>query len=116
MAIRIVRAAVLTGFLAAVFLLLLAVGSAVAADVAPSCCAPLAHSAPAQVRLVGDGAALAAQTDTARVPAQSTGSVVQKTGPAAAATARTIDIVVVSALIALALFVWVRNGSTRKGH
>jgi hypothetical protein len=115
-AIRIVRAAVLTGFLAVVFMLLVVVGSAVGADVSPSCCTPLAHSVPTQVRLVGDSAALAAQTDTVQAPTQNTGAVEQKTGPAAAATARTIDIVVIAALVALALFVWVRNGSARKGH
>jgi hypothetical protein len=31
-------------------------------------------------------------------------------------TARTIDIVVVASLAALALWVWARNRSTRKGH
>lgn len=116
MAIRIVRAAVVTSFLAVVFMLLVVVGSAVAADVTPSCCTPLARSVPTQVWLVGDGVVLVAQTDTAQIPTQNTGAVVQKTGPAAAATARTIDIIVVVALGALALFVWVRNGSTRKGH
>lgn len=118
MAIRIVRAAVLTGFLALVFMLLVVVGSAIAADDAasPFGARPQARPVPVQVRLVGEVTLIAAQTDTAQVPAQNTGSVVQKSGPAAAATARTIDIVVVAALIGLGLFVWVRVGSTRKGH
>ncbi|MEO6091333.1 MAG: hypothetical protein ABIQ18_50365 [Umezawaea sp.] len=116
MVIRIVRATVLTGFLAVVFMLLVVVGSAVGADVPSSCCRPFAHSVPTQVRLVGDSAVLAVQTDTVQIPTQNTGAVEQKTGPAAASTARTIDIVVVAALGALALFVWIRNGSARKGH
>ncbi|HEX6339431.1 hypothetical protein [Umezawaea sp.] len=117
--LRVVRAAVLTGFLAAAFLLLVVVGSAVATDgvaVSPSCTAPLTQCVPARITLVGDATVLAAQTETTRAPAQNTGSVVQKTGPAAAATARTIDIIVVASLAALALWVWVRNASTRKGH
>jgi hypothetical protein len=117
-AIRIVRAAVLTSFLALVFMVLVVVGSAIASDDAapPSGAVPQARSVPVQVRLVGDTTVLAAQTDTAQVSAQNTGPVVQKSGPAAAATARTIDIIVVAAFVGLGLFVWVRNGSVRKGH
>lgn len=108
MALRVVRAAVLTSFLAVVFLLLVVVGSANAAEgiaVSPSYSTPLAQSVPAQIRLVGDVTVVAAQTDASQAPAQNIGSVVQKT-----------DIVVVAALAGLALWVWVRNGSTRKGH
>jgi hypothetical protein len=109
---------VLTSFLALAFLVLVVVGSAIASDAAatPSGARPQAHPVPVQVRLVGDATLLAAQTDTAQVPAQNTGAVVQKTGPAAAATARTIDIIVVAAFVGLGLFVWARNGSRRKGH
>jgi uncharacterized membrane protein len=112
-AIRIVRAAVLTGFLAVVFLVLVVVGSANAAD---DTTPPPAVGSQVQVRLVGGVTLVAVQTDTAQVPAQNLESVQQKTGPAAASTARTIDIIVVAGLVGLALFVWARNKSTRKGH
>lgn len=114
MALRVVRATVLTGFLAVAFLLLVVVGSASATDdVAVS---PAYSTSPAGITLVGNVTVVAAQTDVSTPPAQNTGAVVQKTGPAAAATARTIDIIVVASLAALALWVWVRNASTRKGH
>lgn len=114
MALRAVRAAVLTGFLVVAFLLLVVVGSAMATDgVAVS---PSYSTSPAGTTLVGDITLVAAQTDATPPPAQNTGAVVQKTGPAAAATARTIDIIVVASLGALAVWVWVRNNSTRKGH
>ncbi|HWO66732.1 MAG TPA: hypothetical protein VNO31_42545 [Umezawaea sp.] len=113
-ALRVVRAAVLTGFLAVAFLLLVVVGSAIATDsVAVS---PAYSTSPAGITLVGNVTVVAAQTDANPPPAQNTGAVVQKTGPAAASTARTIDIVVVTSLGALALWVWVRNRSARKGH
>jgi hypothetical protein len=115
-AIRVVRAAVLTGLFALAFMLLVVVGSAIATDgdASPSYARPRAESVPTRIVLVADTTVVVAQSDTARAPAQ--GTVVQKSGPAAAATARTIDIVVVSALVFLGLWVWVRVGNTRKGH
>ncbi|PRY41738.1 hypothetical protein [Umezawaea tangerina] len=106
MAIRVVRATLLTTFLALAFLLLVVAGSANASDRAPE----------DNLRLTTGTALLLAQTDTPSAPVADVSTVVQKSGPAADSTARTIDIVVVVALGALALWVWVRNSSTRKGH
>jgi len=110
-AIRVVRAAVLTSLLALVFMLLVVVGSAIGADRDAS---PRSQAVPTGIVLVANSTLVVAQSDTAQAPPP--GVVVQKSGPAAAATARTIDIVVVSALVFLGLWVWVRVGNARKGH
>jgi hypothetical protein len=106
---------VLTVLLAFAFMLLVVVGSAIASDAAPDAPSYAEPHASAGIRLVADTLVIA-QSDTARAPQPGTGAIVQKSGPAAAATARTIDIVVVSALVFLGLWVWVRVGSARKGH
>ncbi|WNV84670.1 hypothetical protein [Umezawaea sp. Da 62-37] len=106
MAIRVVRATLLTTFLALAFLLLVVAGSANASDRTPD----------DHLRLTTGVTLVLAQTDTPAPPAGDLSTVVQKSGPAAASTARTIDIVVVASLVGLALWVWVRNSSTRKGH